>query len=61
MRADLAGGFSGYFVGDYQSLAAVPRGFTTITVQGRLLVGAHPHPGVTGLTGALAATILTRD
>jgi hypothetical protein len=55
-----SGGFSGYFVGDYQSLAAVPRGFTTITVQGRPLVGARPHPGVTGLTGVLAATILAR-
>src|SRR4029079_850358 len=25
------GGFSGYFIGDYQALAPVPGGFTTIT------------------------------
>ncbi len=49
------GGFSGYFVGDYQSLAAVPAGFTTATVQGRALVAGGP--AVTGDTGTVVATV----
>ena len=45
-----SGGFSGIFVGDYQSIAATPDGFTTATVQGQPLVaGAPPLDGDTGV------------
>jgi hypothetical protein len=44
------GGFSGYFVGDYQALAPTPGGFTTATVQGQPVVaGAPPVDGNTGV------------
>ena len=49
------GGFSGYFIGDYQSLAATPTGFTSATVQGQRLSGHGPH--VTGDTGVMIADI----
>jgi BNR repeat-like domain len=51
------GGFSGYFIGDYQSLAPIPGGFTTATVQGRPLVRPHRQPKVTGDTGVMVASI----
>jgi hypothetical protein len=51
------GGFSGYFIGDYQSLAAIPRGFTTATVQGRPLDRTGHTPRVTGDTGVVVANI----
>jgi len=56
------GGFSGYFIGDYQSLAALPGGFTTITVQGQPLAGPA-GPRIHGDTGVVVATIrpLTPD
>jgi hypothetical protein len=54
-----SGGFSGYFIGDYQSLAPVPGGFSTVTVQGRPLVGTHMQPPIHGLTGVLVARVLT--
>jgi hypothetical protein len=50
------GGFSGYFVGDYQSLAALPGGFTTVTVQGQPLAGPG-RPMINGDTGVVVATI----
>ncbi len=55
------GGFSGYFIGDYQSLAPIPGGFNTLTVQGRRLAGTHTRPHMNGRTGVIAATIKTRD
>jgi hypothetical protein len=51
------GGFSGYFVGDYQSLASAACGFTTITVQGKALVDANDQPPITGDTGVMVAVI----
>ena len=50
------GGFSGYFVGDYQSLAALPGGFTTVTVQGQPLAGPG-RPRINGDTGVVVATL----
>ncbi|MDP9220153.1 MAG: glycoside hydrolase [Actinomycetota bacterium] len=50
------GGFSGYFIGDYQSLAALPGGFTTVTVQGQPLAGPG-RPTINGDTGVVVATI----
>lgn len=50
------GGFSGYFIGDYQSLAALPGGFTTSTVQGQPLTGPG-RPTINGDTGVVVATI----
>ena len=50
------GGFSGYFIGDYQSLAALPGGFTTVTTQGHPLVGPG-RPVINGDTGVVVATI----
>ena len=45
-----SGGFSGYFVGDYQALAPTPGGYTTATVQGEPLeAGAPPIHGNTGV------------
>ena len=52
------GGFSGYFIGDYQALAATATGFTTITVAGKAL-GQHHRPSVTGATGVMVAAIYT--
>lgn len=52
-----SGGFSGYFVGDYQSLAPTRDGFTTATVQGEpLATGAPP---INGDTGVMIANIDT--
>jgi len=51
------GFFSGYFIGDYQSLVSIPAGFTTITVQGKALVGKAPKS--TGMTGVMVAKIRT--
>ncbi|MEP6814044.1 MAG: hypothetical protein ABI873_00685 [Marmoricola sp.] len=51
------GGFSGYFIGDYQSLAAIPAGFTTATVQGQLLLNPQAQPAITGDTGMMVAII----
>jgi hypothetical protein len=52
------GGFSGYFVGDYQSLAPIPHGFTTATVQGRPLGTRAGHqPSLSGDTGVMVARI----
>jgi hypothetical protein len=51
------GGFSGYFIGDYQSLASIPAGFTTITVQGEVLTGAGQAPSITGATEVMVAKI----
>jgi hypothetical protein len=50
------GGFSGYFIGDYQSLAALPGGFTTVTVQGQPLAGPG-RPRINGDTGVVVATL----
>ena len=50
-----SGGFSGYFVGDYQALAATPGGFTTVTVQGQPLVAGAPPIG--GATGVMVANL----
>jgi hypothetical protein len=52
-----SGGFSGYFVGDYQALAATPSGFTTATVQGRPLVAGAPP--IKGDNGVMVANILS--
>jgi hypothetical protein len=49
------GGFSGIFVGDYQSIAATPDGFTTATVQGTPLVAGAPP--IAGATGVMVAEI----
>jgi hypothetical protein len=54
-----SGGFSGYFVGDYQALAATPNGFTTATVQGRPLVAGAP--ALKGDNGVMVANILSPD
>lgn len=54
-----SGGFSGYFVGDYQALASLPKGFTTATVQGEPLVPGAPP--ITGANGVMVANILTRS
>jgi hypothetical protein len=51
------GGFSGYFIGDYQSLAATRNGFTTITVQGEPLSSSGNVPSVDGDTGVMVASI----
>ncbi len=51
------GYFSGYFIGDYQSLTTIPGGFTTVAVQGQsLLRHGHLSP-VTGETGVMVATV----
>jgi len=50
------GGFSGYFVGDYQALAARPRGFVAVAVQGPALAGPH-RPRITGATGVVVGDI----
>jgi hypothetical protein len=55
-----SGGFSGYFVGDYQALASTPSGFSTITVQGRPLGASRHAPAVTGKNGVMVSTILVR-
>jgi hypothetical protein len=49
------GGFSGFFIGDYQSLAAVSGRFTTVTVQGRPIAPAADDPSVVGDTGVIVA------
>lgn len=54
-----SGGFSGIFVGDYQSIAATPDGFTTATVQGRPLVAGAPP--IAGDTGVMVANIDTQQ
>jgi hypothetical protein len=51
-----SGGFSGYFVGDYQALAAAPNGFATATVQGQPLVPGAPP--VNGDNGVMVANVL---
>jgi hypothetical protein len=51
-----SGGFSGYFVGDYQSLAVRPGGFTTVSVQGRPLAGRSRHH-VVGATGVVVGDV----
>lgn len=50
-----SGGFSGYFVGDYQALAPTPGGFSTATVQGQPLVAGAPP--IEGSTGVMIANI----
>jgi hypothetical protein len=50
------GGFSGYFIGDYQAVAAMPGGFTTVSVQGDPLTAAA-HPTITGATGVVVANV----
>jgi len=50
-----SGGFSGYFVGDYQSIAPTARGFTTVTVQGPAL--GRPRPAIHGANGVVVASI----
>jgi hypothetical protein len=54
------GGFSGYFIGDYQALAATATGYTTITVAGKSLSRNH-RPRVTGATGVIVAAIRTTN
>lgn len=50
------GGFSGYFLGDYQAIAANRTGWTTVTVQGTPLRPAGSRrPG--GQTGVMVANI----
>jgi hypothetical protein len=51
------GGFSGYFIGDYQALAAAGPGFTTITVAGRPLVRGTTDLDISGQTGVIVATV----
>jgi hypothetical protein len=51
-----SGGFSGYFVGDYQALASTPSGFATATVQGEPLVAGAPT--ITGENGVMVANVL---
>jgi hypothetical protein len=51
-----SGGFSGYFVGDYQALAAAPGGFTTATVQGEPLV--PDAPSIDGKNGVMVARVV---
>lgn len=53
------GGFSGYFVGDYQSVAAIPGGFSTTTVQGTPVVGSRDAPPIHGMTGVVLARIIS--
>ena len=50
------GGFSGYFIGDYQALASTARGFTTVTVQGPSLTRRH-RPRIVGATGVVVADL----
>ena len=50
-----SGGFSGYFVGDYQSIAPTPGGFTTVTVQGPAL--GRERPAIRGANGVIVAGI----
>ena len=50
------GGFSGYFIGDYQALAPAPRGFVSVAVQGPALT-RPPRPHLTGATGVVVADI----
>jgi hypothetical protein len=53
-----SGGFSGIFIGDYQSIAATPDGFTTATVQGQPFVADAPP--IAGDTGVMLANIDVR-
>jgi hypothetical protein len=50
------GGFSGYFLGDYQALATAPGGFTTVTVQGEPLVPGAPP--INGDNGVIVASVV---
>jgi hypothetical protein len=50
------GGFSGYFVGDYQALAPRPHGFVSVAAQGPALAGPR-RVAVTGATGVVVADI----
>jgi hypothetical protein len=53
-----SGGFSGYFVGDYQAVAATPGGFTTVTVQGPALTAGAPR--IHGATGVVVSDVRVR-
>lgn len=51
-----SGGFSGIFIGDCQTIAVTPAGFTTATVQGQPLVAGAPP--IAGDTGVMVADVL---
>ena len=55
-----SGGFSGYFVGDYQSIAPTPAGFTSVTVQGPPIGGAAKAPKIAGANGVMVGSIRIR-
>jgi BNR repeat-like domain len=48
---------SGYYPGDYQAVAATPRGFTTVAVNGKPLVASASTAPITGDTGVVVADI----
>jgi BNR repeat-like domain len=52
-----SGGFSGYFVGDYQSIAATRGGFTTVTVEGPALTAGGAAPQIHGANGVIVANV----
>ena len=52
-----SGGFSGYFLGDYQSLQAMPGGFTTVAVQGPALSKRGPTPRIHGANGVMVSNV----
>lgn len=54
-----SGEFGGYFLGEYQALAATPDGFTAITVQGRPI--APGGPALTGKNGVIVSNVELRD
>jgi hypothetical protein len=53
------GGFSGYFIGDYQALAPKPHGFVSVSVQGPALTTPR-RPHITGATGVVVGDIRAR-
>jgi hypothetical protein len=50
------GGFSGYFVGDYQAVAPAPGGFASVSVQGPALTRPH-RPAISGATGVIVGDV----
>jgi len=48
---------SGYYPGDYQAIAAIPQGFTTVAASGKPLVTSASTPHITGDTGVVVTKV----
>ena len=53
--------FGGYWVADYQGIAATPHGFITATPQGPAMSGKEPIGGITGDMSIVAGEISVRS